>query len=109
MSKNSEAYIHLFDSLKDQNISDDNLHEELLKKGYLLDEVQDIVKLYKKYKSDRRLQNGFTMIGIGAFLGLVSCIFTILGILPEMRDFILYGLTTIGITIAFGGCYYIFE
>jgi hypothetical protein len=46
---------------------------------------------------------------IGALVGFTSCMFTLLDIFPEMREFNMVGLTSIAIGLVVLGCYYVFE
>ncbi len=48
-------------------------------------------------------------MGIGAFIVFLSCVLTMLDIVPELRGIALYGLTSIGVGLAFLGAYYVFE
>jgi hypothetical protein len=48
-------------------------------------------------------------MGIGAFLGFISCVCTIINAVPALYNAILYGLTAIAITIIFVGLYFVFE
>ncbi len=109
MNENNISYVDFFQQWSFQNWTEEQITHDLLGKGFLEEKISEIIVKYKKKKQDERSTKGFVLIGIGAFLGFISCLFTLMGILPEMRDFILVGLTTIGICIAVYGCYHIFE
>ncbi len=57
----------------------------------------------------RRGKTGLNCLFIGAFLGFLSCILSITNPIPDLYYHILYGLTSIAITIIFVGLYCIFE
>jgi len=57
----------------------------------------------------RRQAKGFICMGIGAILGFISCVMTLVNPIPALYDIILYGLTSIAIIIIFIGLYLVFE
>ncbi|MCC6186299.1 MAG: hypothetical protein IT256_04025 [Chitinophagaceae bacterium] len=73
------------------------------------DEVSTALLLreYKKLRNAKRQFTGFVLMAIGAFVGFLSCMLTILHILPLGLS--LYGLTSLAIIIVFAGMYYVFE
>jgi hypothetical protein len=89
--------------------SEAQIREELEIQGHHVHDIHDVVTAYKKHCQAIRSQKGLVFIVIGAILGFASCVLTILDVMPELRDFILVGLTTIAVCIAVCGCYYIFE
>ncbi len=52
---------------------------------------------------------GFLLLGIGAFVGFLSCVLTMLDFAPELRGFMLYGLTSLALVLIFIGLYFVFE
>lgn len=60
-------------------------------------------------KKRKRQLNGFILMGLGAFLGFVSCLLTVTNPIPELYNVILYGLTTFAIIIIMWGLYFVFE
>ncbi|MBL7700703.1 MAG: hypothetical protein JNM14_00515 [Ferruginibacter sp.] len=83
-------------SLKEKGISDDDL-------------VAAYMDTIKKMRYSKRRNMGFTFMAAGAFLGFLSCVLTISHVLPQMFDFIFYGLTTLAVCIVVLGLYYVFE
>jgi hypothetical protein len=61
----------------------------------------------KKFES--RVANGWKLMALGSILGFIGCVLTILDIIPEWRDIWMYGLTSVGVSVAFFGCYLVFE
>ncbi|MBL7771664.1 MAG: hypothetical protein JNM95_02235 [Chitinophagaceae bacterium] len=104
-----QYYPELFQQWSSNHYSEEQILNYLESKGVLQDHVEGILKQYKKHRMLQRTNQGFLFIGIGALLGLISCLFTVYGVLPEFRSFILYGLTGMGITIACYGGYLVFE
>lgn len=102
-------YLRLFEDWEIRGLDRDTIINELKKSSHSELEIGDIIKSYEKYKDNKRLRKGFVLMGLGSFLGFLSCVITMLDIMPDFRHFILYGLTTIGVSIAFIGCYFVFE
>jgi len=84
-------------------------HEELLNQGYSAEEIPSILEDYTRYRVARRNTMGWIMMFTGGFLGLVSCVLTMLDPLPEMRGVFMYGFTTVAVTMAMYGCYLVME
>ncbi len=64
---------------------------------------------FKKAKYAKRQFTGFVCMGLGAFLGFISCVLTLVNPVPELYYWFLYGLTSIAILIIFLGLYFVFE
>lgn len=103
------AYNHLFVSWKQRNLSVEEIFEELKLKIEDETHIHEIISAYKKKLDSHRVQNGFILTGIGSLLCLISCLTTIFLNIPEWRDFLLIGLTTIGVLVIMVGFYMIFE
>jgi hypothetical protein len=82
---------------------------ELAAEGHDDVSIDLLLREFKKLRNAKRQNIGFILMAIGAFLGLMSCLLTILNPFPELFGFTLYGLTSIAIIVAFVGLYYIFE
>ena len=89
--------------------SSEKVAEKLAADGHDEISVNLLLREYKKLQNAKRQTTGFLLAGLGAFLGLVSCMLTVFNPFPEMFHVILYGLTSLAICIAFIGLYYIFE
>lgn len=109
MSVNQTAYLALFEHWDHQHATQESIKNELTSKGYTSDQTEEILQLYKKKKLQDRTQKGLWLIGIGLIVGFLSCLLTLMGALPELRNFILYGLTSIAILCVLIGGYFVFE
>lgn len=98
----------LLQALKN-NWETEKISEQLFAQGHDEMSVDLLLREFKKLRNAKRQQIGFLLAGIGAFLGLLSCLLTIFNPFPELFNVILYGLTSVAIIIAFVGLYYIFE
>ncbi len=47
---------------------------------------------YRGLKNAKRLSAGFVCLGVGAFLGFISCVLTLINAVPALYAIILYGL-----------------
>ena len=52
---------------------------------------------------------GFIIFAIGGLLGFVGCVFTMLDFYPNLREFFLYGLTSVAVIMVFISLYLILE
>ena len=91
------------------DFSEESIKKDLEYKGLNEQEISDLLNQYKKKQNDERQKIGFILTAVGAFFGFLSCVFTMLDLIPEMRGFMLYGLTTIGIVLIFVGLFFVFE
>jgi hypothetical protein len=48
-------------------------------------------------------------MGLGAFLGFISCVLSLTNPIPELYNVILFGLTSVAILIIVVGMYFLFE
>lgn len=87
----------------------DKLREDLTKLGWDIDIIELHLKEFRKAKFAGRRTVGFICLAIGAFLGFISCVLTILNPAPELYNWILYGLTSLAILIIMAGLYFLFE
>lgn len=87
----------------------DTIREQLRQKGLSEDEISSALQAFKKARYARRQFAGFIYLGAGAFLGFVSCVLTLVNPIPALYDYILYGLTSIAITLMIIGLYQLFE
>lgn len=91
------------------NLDIDTIREELRKHGHDDHTIETHVQEFKKAKYGKRQFTGFVLMGMGAFLGFISCLLSILNPVPELYYYILYGLTSIAIGIICVGMYFVFE
>lgn len=102
-------HLKFFEDWEIRGLDKEVIIQELKKFSYSELEIEETIKRFEKYKDSKRIRKGFILMGLGSILGFLSCLFTMLDIMPDFRHFILYGLTTIGVSIAFIGCYFVFE
>ncbi|QQR97089.1 MAG: hypothetical protein IPK18_09320 [Sphingobacteriales bacterium] len=108
--ENISSYSQHFEDWNSRELSDQLILQDLMQyKKVNENEAKEILSTYKKSKIEKRQTLGFIAAGIGAFLCMLSCILTLIGVLPEMRGLILYGFTSLGITVIVLGLYLIFE
>ncbi len=71
--------------------------------------IEEQMAACKKMQQEKRQTTGFVWMGMGALLGFISCLLSILNPVPELYYWILYGLTSVAITFIFIGLYFVFE
>ncbi len=99
-----------YEKWKYKNHFDDGVMNELRLHGLDSLQIMEMIDNFKKKQENENLTNiGFLITSIGALLGFVSCVLTMMDILPEFRNFFLYGLTSTAIVLITIGLYYIFE
>ncbi len=89
--------------------SPEALEKDLILKGFDAETVAAYIKNFKKQRIAKRQFKGFVLMGIGAFLGFISCLLTLTKAVPVLYDAILYGLTIIAVIIILIGLYFVFE
>ena len=99
----------LFRKWQQLNISKSLVLEELKNQGLSVEEITSVWESYSRYRLARRISLGWLLMGLGGFLGLVSCVLTMLDPLPEFRGLFMYGFTGIAVSGAFYGCYLVME
>jgi hypothetical protein len=82
---------------------------QLQAEGFDENTIELYLKEFKKQQYAKRQLTGFLLIGIGAFLGFISCLATMTDLIPEWRNFFLYGLSFVGVSLVCWGMYYVFE
>lgn len=90
-------------------LDSDAVRQELHALGHDTDTIESHIKEFRKAKYGKRQSMGFILMIIGAFLGFVSCVLSILNPVPELYYWILYGLTSVAIAIICWGMYFVFE
>jgi hypothetical protein len=84
--------------------------EEQLRHSQFPDEtIGAYLKAYKKERYADRRFNGFFCAGVGALLGFISCLLSIINPIPELYNVILFGLTSVAIGMICLGLYFLFE
>jgi hypothetical protein len=103
MSNNEHS--HSNQNWANMNFPNSKENKSLISSEYI---SESNTSLNQSYKTKRQF-TGFVLMGIGAFLGFISCLLTVLKPFPEFYSIILYGLTTLAIAIIFWGLYFVFE
>ena len=85
------------------------IEAELLSKEMNVESISSLTTEYKRLKNSKRQFTGFCCMGLGAFLGFISCVLSILNPIPELYNLTLFGLTSVAILIVFYGLYCLFE
>ena len=85
------------------------IEKELTDKGLDAESIAAHIKEFKRLRYVRRQSVGFVLIAVGAALGLISCVLTLMSQDPELYGIILYGLTSLGILVIFAGFYMVFQ
>jgi hypothetical protein len=85
------------------------IEAELSAKGMDAEGISAHVEAYRKFKIARKQFVGFFCMGLGAFLGFVSCVLSLVNPIPELYNLILFGLTSVAILIIVVGMYFLFE
>ncbi len=92
-----------------ENLGIQKVEQNLISLGYDEQTIEAYLRDFKKIKYAKRQSNGFTYLGVGAFLGFLSCVLSLINPIPELYNWILFGLTSISILIICIGLYNIFE
>ncbi len=82
---------------------------ELRSKGLDADAIRTYLREYRKLKNAKKQFTGFVLMAVGAFMGFVSCVLTIVNPIPELYNIILFGLTSLAILVICAGMYFVFE
>lgn len=83
--------------------------KEMLDKGLDAETVSTNLKEYKRLRNANKQFTGFICMGLGAFLGFLSCVLSIINPVPELYTVFLFGLTSIAILVIVYGLYLVFE
>lgn len=92
-----------------KGISEEEVVSELLSSGLTEENAQQIVAEWKKEKHARQQKMGLMLLAAGSFACFISCIFTMLNIMPALTNFFLYGMTSMGVMVVLGGLVLVFE
>ncbi|MFT3946350.1 MAG: hypothetical protein QM763_05185 [Agriterribacter sp.] len=90
-------------------LSPADVEAQLQKAGFSEETIAAYLREYKKERYAGRRFNGFVCAGVGAFLGFLSCVLSIINPIPELYHIILFGLTSVAILIICLGLYFVFE
>jgi len=83
--------------------------ENLVAMGHDEETVQNQLREFKKLKYGKRQSIGFVCVAAGALLGFISCVLTLVNPVPELYNLVLYGLTSVAVSMIILGLYYLLE
>ena len=89
--------------------TEEEILRELHAQGINEDEVKGIISSWKKDRAAQKQKIGLTLLVIGSIACFISCVLTILDVFPALNNFFLYGLTSMGVVVIFGGLVLVFE
>lgn len=101
--------IALLKQWHEKKLSVGQIQERLSSMGYDDSSSKQHLDTFKKLSYEKRRWNGFLCMGVGAFLGFISCVLSLTNPFPEMYYVVLYGMTSLSILIIFLGLYFVFE
>jgi hypothetical protein len=90
-------------------LSPETIEQKLVDQGFDASMVSSHLKEYRRLRNAKRQFTGFVCLALGAFLGFLSCVLSILNPVPELYNIILFGLTAVAILIICLGLYFVFE
>ncbi len=85
------------------------IEEELQSLGLNAETISSHLKEFRRLKNAKKQFSGFCCMALGAFLGFISCVLSIINPVPELYNVILFGLTSVAILIICLGLYFVFE
>ena len=87
----------------------EKITKELTALGYDEETIEAHLKAFNKEKRSKTVSRAMLFVGIGALLGFLSCVNSIINPFPSLYFPILYGVTSISVLLVFYGLYLIFE
>ena len=85
------------------------IEEDLRAKGFDPLTISEYLKEFRKICNGKKQFPGFCCLAGGALLGFISLMLSLTNPVPEMYNFLLFGLTSIAILVVFAGLYLLFE
>ena len=98
-----------FEQRLNSGMSAPEIEKELHSLGVNTEAIAEFLKKIRKRKIAKRQSVGFMYMAAGAFIGFLSCVFTIAEVFPGFTGFVLYGLTSIAVLLVVAGLYLLFE
>ena len=77
--------------------------------GLDAESIKTHLREYRKCCLAKRQFTGFVYLAVGAVMGFISCVLTLINPVPSLYELILYGLTSLAIVLIMVGLYYLFE
>lgn len=92
-----------------QKLTVDQIQQQLSSMGHDESNIKHYLDAFKKLRYEKRRWNGFICMGLGALIGFISCVLSLINPIPELYYITLYGLTSVAIIVVFLGLYFVFE
>lgn len=92
-----------------EKLDTQKLTDRLVASGYDEETIAENIQAFKKALYEKRQFTGFIFLGIGAFMGFISCITALVNPVPDLFYWFLYGLTSIALMLIFYGLYFLFN
>ncbi len=99
----------LIRSWVEAKLNPEQVEAQLKTMGFPDQQTAAYLQEYRKERYAGRRFNGFLFAGLGAFIGFISCLLTIINPVPELYNVILFGLTSVAILLICLGLYFLFE
>lgn len=99
----------LLKDLTKKGLSEEQIYNHLLEQQFTADEARRMIEECKKENCMQQQKMGLTLLVVGAFICFTSCIFTMVELIPSLTNFFLYGMTSAGVIVVFGGLIMVFE
>jgi ABC-type lipoprotein release transport system permease subunit len=106
---NSSINLAKIQQWMNQNLSHQDVEQTLIANGYETGTVTEYLKEFTRQKRAKKQMFGFILMAIGAFIGFVACVMTIINVIPDLHDFFLFGVTMVAVSLAFYGMYIAFQ
>ncbi len=96
--------MQLASSLYKKGLTDEEVRSQLREKGAVENLLQDTLTLVKSLRLVKKRKNGFLCCGIGVFLLVIGCMFTLMLFNNGGNiRLVMYGITSIGIAFTLKG------
>ncbi|MBG9376918.1 hypothetical protein I5907_11765 [Panacibacter sp. DH6] len=85
------------------------IKQKLTVQGFSEEDIVSHIRLFRKAVYEKKQSRGFIILGTGAFLGFISCVLTLTNPIPDLYNWILYGLTSVALSLIMWGLILILE
>lgn len=109
MTEQANINTSLLQQWFNENLKINEVEAKLASQGLDEESFANHLKEFKKLINAKRQTTGFVLMGIGAFLGFVACVVTMLSFSPLVNDIFMYGMTSVAVVIVMYGLYLVFE
>jgi hypothetical protein len=99
----------LLKDLARQGLTEEQIYDHLIGTHISPSDARQMIEECKKENCMKQQKMGLTLLVIGSFICFTSCVFTMVEIMPSLTNFFLYGMTSAGVVVVFGGLVLVFE